>query len=673
MQTETTARTSAPALAPPLLHELALAAVGALVLHTTADPVPELDYLRRHHERVVRSGEWGQMLLEALRSPASGDRSLLDLAADLELSPLEILTIALAAAVENDSVVGRALARVQAPMGGGRPTLGLLVAALGRMLEADASPWNVLINGHAVRTGILFVQNDTAPLPERTVSVPVPLCLALAGHTAHWPGITVGPAAAQNVPLPESIVAEAHRQARALVGSGNAALMIRCGSPSEGRAVATTLARSLGRKAAFVDTDTVAGLGPWLHLCHLLPVFVAELAPTEHRTLPELPGYTGPVLALGGPEGNVESPRGPVPGWTIPIPSPAERAILWQSAVGEASADLAHQLAAHHRHGAGRIAQVGRLARHYAQLTANGKSGHTPVVSPADVAAAAWTGEAGGLDALAEPLRAPVPHEALVTAPALRSALDLLLLRCRSRDGLVDGLGAAATTRYRPGVRALFTGPSGTGKTLAAGWIATHLGLPLYRVDLANVTSKYIGETEKNLARLLARAEQAEVILLFDEADSLFGKRTDIRDSNDRFANAQTNYLLQRIESYDGLVLLTSNSKARFDSAFTRRLDVVLEFPLPNPDERRALWLAHLGPRHSLAPAELNRLAALADLAGGHIRNAVLTAALLARHDGRPIALTDCVRGLEEEFRKVGRPPPNELAAGRPPPSCRPL
>src|SRR5262249_57421353 len=114
--------------------------------------------------------------------------------------------------------------------------------------------------------------------------------------------------------------------------------------------------------------------------------------------------------------------------------------------------------------------------------------------------------------------------------------------------------------------------------------------VPLYRVDLASVTSKYIGETEKNLAQLLARAEQAEVVLLFDEADSLFGKRTDVNEANDRFANAQTNYLLQRIESFDGITLLTSNSRGRFDTAFSRRLDLVIEFPLPGPEERRALW-----------------------------------------------------------------------------------
>ncbi|MGB8167681.1 MAG: ATP-binding protein, partial [Chthoniobacteraceae bacterium] len=245
--------------------------------------------------------------------------------------------------------------------------------------------------------------------------------------------------------------------------------------------------------------------------------------------------------------------------------------------------------------------------------------------------------------------------------PQLRAGLEALMLRCRMRDELVAGLGVSATTRYRPGVRALFTGPSGTGKTLAAGWIASRLGLPLFRVDLASVTSKYIGETEKNLAQLLARAEQAEVILLFDEADSLFGKRTDISDSNDRFANAQTNYLLQRIENYDGIVLLTSNSQARFDTAFARRIDFVVEFSPPGPDERRAIWLSHLGARTAVAPAELNRLSALIDFSGGHIRNVVLAAAVHARLESRPIAFPDLVRAAETELRKLGRQTPIDL------------
>jgi SpoVK/Ycf46/Vps4 family AAA+-type ATPase len=239
--------------------------------------------------------------------------------------------------------------------------------------------------------------------------------------------------------------------------------------------------------------------------------------------------------------------------------------------------------------------------------------------------------------------------------------LEILLLRCRARDRLVRGLGVSTTARYHPGVRVLFVGPSGTGKTLAAGWLATRLGLPLYRVDLASVTSKYIGETEKNLAQLLARAEQAEVILLFDEADSLFGKRTDVKEANDRFANAQTNYLLQRIESFDGITLLTSNSRMRFDAAFTRRLDLIIEFSLPGPEERRALWMSHLGTAHQLSPKELNQLAAVADVGGGHIRNAVLTAAVLAQEAGRPIAFIEVIQGLMGEYRKLGRQLPVEL------------
>src|SRR5690606_10867649 len=183
------------------------------------------------------------------------------------------------------------------------------------------------------------------------------------------------------------------------------------------------------------------------------------------------------------------------------------------------------------------------------------------------------------------------------------------------REGVVEHLGPAARTRHRPGVRALLYGPSGTGKTLAVGWLATRLGLPLYRVDLASVTSKYIGETEKNLSQLFARAEHAEVVLMFDEADALFGKRTDVKDSNDRYANAQTNYLLQRIESFEGIAVLTGNGRARFDSAFARRLDAIIEFPLPAPEERRALWLAHVGDGHRLSPGDLNRLAAGCELA----------------------------------------------------------
>jgi hypothetical protein len=474
---------------------------------------------------------------------------------------------------------------------------------------------------------------------------------------------------AATVPLPESVRAQAHQHAAALKGEPRRGLVVRTGSPAEGRSVALTISCALNRRPVFIETDKVAGFGPWLLLRRLLPVFCQELAPAERRRLPSLAGYRGPILAVCGPEGSIETSQGSATSWSLPVPSKDGRRTLWLAALGRQAGsrsnedrdaiELAEQLASEHRHGTGRIAHLGRLAHHHAALAGR------PTVDRSDVLAAAWTGEGGGLDALAEPLRTSVSDEALVASTTLRADLDALMLRCRGREDLADGLGASASTRYRPGVRALFTGPSGTGKTLAAGWIATKLGLPLYRVDLASVTSKYIGETEKNLSQLLARAEQAEVILLFDEADSLFGKRTEINDANDRFANAQTNYLLQRIENYDGVVVLTSNSQARFDTAFARRLDFIIDFPLPGPDERRALWQSHLGPQTKLTAAELNQLAVLVDLSGGQTRNVVLAAAVHARRARREIELADLLSGIEAELRKLGRQVPLDLQSSR--------
>ena len=169
------------------------------------------------------------------------------------------------------------------------------------------------------------------------------------------------------------------------------------------------------------------------------------------------------------------------------------------------------------------------------------------------------------------------------------------------------------------------------------------------------------GETEKNLSSLFAAAEHADVVLFFDEADALFAARTDISDSNDRFANAQTNYLLQRIEDYDGIALLASNSRDRFEQAFVRRLDAILEFPLPEAAARRELWCAHLGDGHALQAAELDRLAVSIDLAGGHIRNIVLTAAARAAAAYRRIGWADIAHAAHAEYAKLGRAAPELL------------
>jgi hypothetical protein len=635
----------------PRLRDIALAAIAeACGAGASADTSEEAAWLRRISTGARPARE---RLAESLRRPARGDELLVQLARELALSPLEVLAVALACAVEEEAIVGRVLAHLQAPVGGSRATLGLMAHAFATAIADGGAILPALLNGAAVSSGLLAVLNETAPLPERPVTVAPPLCFALAGHDGQWPGATIDLNGTGPVPLPDSVRSETGRHAAALGSETHRALVLRSGSSAEARSVAAEIADALQRRPLFIDTEKIAGLGPWLLLRRLLPVFCVQLGPGERRTLPPLPGYRGPILAVCGPDGAIETAEGAAASWILPVPSREERAALWRAAVEHSP--LAERLARQHRHGTGRIAHLGRLAKHRAALT-----GHA-FPHRIDVIAASWTGEGSGLDALAEPLRAHVPDAALVAEPRLRADLESLMLRCRLRDDLAAGLGVSATTRYRAGVRALFTGPSGTGKTLAAGWIATRLGLPLYRVDLASVTSKYIGETEKNLAQLLARAEQAEVILLFDEADSLFGKRTDITDSNDRFANAQTNYLLQRIENYDGIVLLTSNSQARFDTAFARRIDFVIEFSQPGPEQRRAIWKSHLGIGSTVTPAELNQLAALIDFSGGHIRNTVLAAAVLARRETRAVCFADLVAGAEAELRKLGRQMPVEL------------
>jgi hypothetical protein len=632
------------------LRSSALAALAALL--PVGASSPEASFLRAHAAAAERNGS----VLDASDAP------LLDLAVRLDLHRIELMAVALAASVEMDLMCGRAVAHLQAPLGGSRPMLGLLASAFAEF-DSGNKVIERLLTGAAAESGLLYLLNEGSPLAERAIAVPIPLCLALSGRDAAWPAASLGLEGVPETPLPSSVSEEARRQARGLTAGSQSILVVRSGATAEARAVANEIVSCLGRRPLFIEMDragghtkasqNLSGLGPLLLLRELVPVFCFEPGPGERRTVPALPCYSGPILALCGHEGSIEA-RGESPAaWRIGVPACAERRQLWSVAIGHDQ--LAAELASDYRHGSGRIAQLGRLVRQQCALDGRAE----PAFS--DIAAASWAGQGSGMEALAQPLTDLIPDEALVSGTVLREELSRLLLRCRRRESLVEGLGASALARYRPGVRALFTGQSGTGKTLAAGWLATQLGLPIYRADLSAVTSKYIGETEKNLAQLLSHAEESGIILLFDEADSLFGKRTEVRESNDRFANAQTNYLLQRIETFDGIALLTSNSRARFDPAFCRRLDMIVEFPLPGPEERRLLWLSHLGSNHRLSHRDLNQFAAAADLAGGHIRNAVLTAAVLAQAANRPIEYADVYLGLSDEYRKLGRQTPAEL------------
>ncbi|PTL85199.1 ATP-binding protein [Vitiosangium sp. GDMCC 1.1324] len=642
------------ALTITTLRDCALAALARKLAPSEDNTPDELRVLLRARQGVEASHpDWLTGARACLVTPAPVDAPLVRLARELNLSLLELLTVALAAAVEEEPLVGRALAFLQHPASSSRPSLGLVSSAFAEAAPPGLFPLHALAHGTAVRSGLLSRSGTEAPLAEQTLAIPLPLYFALRGQEASWPGTTLGLGPYPEVLLPASHLDQVRRHADTLAAHPRSALLLRGGSTAELRTVAAALATTMGRRPLFLETDRTEALGPYLHLRSLLPVFCFDLGPGERKLVPSPPLYEGPVLLTSGPEGNLEWPEGSLLTWTLPVPGQQERRALWEVVLGDAP--LAEHLASAHRHRPGRISQLSQLARRHAAV------GGRPAPEARDLVAAAWSAEGAGLGSLAQAMPEPISDEALVANPPLAAELQALLLRCRSREGLAQGLGASATTRYRTGVTALLVGPSGTGKTLAAGWLATRLGMPLYRVDLASVSSKYIGETEKNLAQLFARAEHAEVMLLFDEADSLFGRRTDIRDSNDRFANAQTNYLLQRIESFDGVALLTSNSKGRFDPAFMRRLDSIIEFPMPGPEERRSLWLAHLGEGHRVAPKDLNRLAAMAELSGGHIRNAVLLAAVLARQEARPIEYTDLLRGFASEYKKLGRHVPAEL------------
>ena len=231
-----------------------------------------------------------------------------------------------------------------------------------------------------------------------------------------------------------------------------------------------------------------------------------------------------------------------------------------------------------------------------------------------------------------------------------------LIARVRHRRQVYERWGFARKVGKGLGLSALFSGPPGTGKTMVAGLIAEELKLDLYQIDLSKVVSKWIGETEKNLGELFDAAEAGHAILLFDEADSLFAKRTEVKSSNDRYANLEVNYLLQRMEAFAGIIILTTNHDTAIDDAFRRRLSLRVEFPIPEPDERERLWRSLL-PAAAAVAADID-FALLADrfeMTGGYIKNAALRAAFLAADEGAAIAMRHLVRAARSEYQAMGK------------------
>jgi MoxR-like ATPase len=260
----------------------------------------------------------------------------------------------------------------------------------------------------------------------------------------------------------------------------------------------------------------------------------------------------------------------------------------------------------------------------------------------------------GGLDDLAERIVTRIGFDDLVLPAAQLATLRDIARQLRQRERVYREWGFGDKQPRGQGLTALFAGESGTGKTLAAEAIANDVELDLYRVDLATLVSKYIGETEKNLKRLFDAAESSGAVLLFDEADALFGKRSEVKDSHDRYANIEVAYLLQRVEAYRGLAILTTNMKSALDRAFLRRIRFVVNFPFPDATARERIWRLQFPPRAPLASIDFAALARL-NVAGGHIRNIALDAAFRAADAGRPIDQALILAAARAEFAKLER------------------
>jgi ATPase family associated with various cellular activities (AAA) len=260
-----------------------------------------------------------------------------------------------------------------------------------------------------------------------------------------------------------------------------------------------------------------------------------------------------------------------------------------------------------------------------------------------------------GLAGLAGQVEGEAGWDGLVAPERSLRSLRLISAFLRNRDSVLLEWGNGGAPSSAAGLSVLFAGESGTGKTLAARVVARELGLDLFRIDLATAVSKYIGETEKNLDRIFAAAEGSNAVLLFDEADALFGKRSEVHDAHDRYANVEVAYLLQRIEGYAGAVILTTNLRQNIDEGFLRRLDLVVDFPFPEAPDRELLWRRLLPAHAAMDDIDVPFLAARFKLAGGSIRNAALAGALLAAEEGTPLGMEHLVRAVALEYDKLGR------------------
>jgi hypothetical protein len=588
------------------------------------------------------------------RSAARGTENspAIDRLAELfELSAFERDIVLFCAGVEMESGLASLCAGAQSasPAYGPRacPTFGLALARL------PGPHWSALAPSSPLRRFRLVEVDASKGLASAPLRIDERILHYLAGSNELDPKLQPLMKAA---PSPGWIAADhqaiAARVERALVSPGLPAIEL-CGDDAQGQedvAAASAEAKCLmlfvlsaEDLAAAGDLNRLAAL--WeresllLDGALLLQCASSALSPAARQFAERLP----PPLFLASRE-PIRLNR-PVLRFDVDKPEPAEQKRLWERALGpraEESNGAVEALAGHFRLSARTIFAASKLPDSPEQGSGGLWSICRALARPR-------------LEDLAERVVPAAGWDDLVLPESQTRTLRQLADQVRCRMTVYETWGFSGKGRRGLGVSALFAGPSGTGKTLAAEVLAHELALDLYRVDLATVVSKFIGETEKNLKQVFDAAEEGGVLLLFDEADALFGKRSEVRDSHDRYANIEVGYLLQRMETYRGLAVLTTNLKSTIDKAFQRRLRFIVNFPFPDAAQREAIWrraFPRSTPTRGLEPQRLAQL----NMAGGNIANIALNAAFAAAAAGEPVGMTHVLEATRLEAVKIERP-----------------
>ena len=545
-----------------------------------------------------------------LRSVMEGEDLFAAVAHNARLDTDETEVLALLCAVETDRRLQKLLAYAQDDVALTRPTLDGLMRLFPR---SHAGALTVAEDGRLRRAGFVRVSGGE-PWGRRTVEVPASLVWSLLGDQSLDPDLPLGiellrsPDDADG-PHHLLFVVGGDRARRAMTAAldGRAEVFLRATAPADPASW-----------EALVREATISGLGVLLE--------VGDDLPPDARWWIERADHLTWVVSSA-----VELPLDHLPrrAWVERhVHDESVEDAEWKTVF----ADLprgGHQLS---------LEQL--------RLAAIARAGVD------DDEAALRRLASGPLERLTRRIRPRRQWDDLVLPDEIETQLREVVARFRHRDVVHGDWGFPAIPSA--GLVALFYGPSGTGKTTAAEIIAGELALDVFKIDLSSVVSKYIGETEKNLEAIFDAAAVGDLVLLFDEADALFGKRSEVTDARDRYANMEVAYLLQRLEAYDGLVILTTNLSQNIDPAFLRRIHAAVEFPMPSKDDRVRIWNLSLASA-PLEDVDIDALAERFELPGGAIRNAALTAAFVAASDGQAITTRALVHGVRREMQKMGR------------------